>query len=85
MKVKALLIASLVAFSSLNAASLIDEAKNSGLVALPKDQKGVDEILKQNGVKASEFTLEKQSLAKSFILNHAFQKVVSFLVIPVTM
>lgn len=52
---------------------------------MPKDQKGVDEILKQNGVKASEFTLEKQSLAKSFILNHAFQKVVSFLVIPVTM
>ncbi|GML45211.1 hypothetical protein B11428_10860 [Campylobacter jejuni] len=46
MKVKSLLIASLVAFSSLNAASLIDEAKNSGLVALPKDQKGVDEILK---------------------------------------
>lgn len=85
MKVKALLIASLVAFSSLNAASLIDEAKNSGLVALPKDQKGVDEILKQNGVKASEFTLEKAELGKSFILNHAFQKVVSFLVIPVTM
>lgn len=35
MKVKSLLIASLVAFSSLNAQSLIEEAKNSGLVALP--------------------------------------------------
>lgn len=65
MKVKALLIASLVAFSSLNAASLIDEAKNSGLVALPKDQKGVDEILKQNGVKASEFTLENRAWQKA--------------------
>lgn len=85
MKVKLLLIASLVAFSSLNAASLIDEAKNSGLVALPKDQKGVDEILKQNGVKTSEFTLEKAELGKNFILSHAFQKAVSFLVIPVTM
>lgn len=85
MKVKLLLIASLVAFSSLNAASLIDEAKNSGLVALPKDQKGVDEILKQNGVKASEFTLEKAELGKNFILSHTFQKAVSFLVIPVTM
>lgn len=41
MKVKSLLITSLVAFSSLNAASLIDEAKNSGLVALPKDQKAL--------------------------------------------
>lgn len=85
MKVKLLLIASLVAFSSLNAVSLIDEAKNSGLVALPKDQKGVDEILKQNGVKASEFTLEKAELGKNFILSHAFQKAVSFLVISVTM
>ncbi|SQE23797.1 Cytochrome c551 peroxidase [Campylobacter jejuni subsp. doylei] len=59
-----MLIASLVTFSSLNAASFIGEAKNSGLVALPKDQKGVDEILKQNGVKASEFTLEKADLGK---------------------
>lgn len=62
MKVKSLLIASLVAFSSLNAQSLIEEAKNSGLVALPKDQKGVDEILKANGVKATEFTLDKVEL-----------------------
>lgn len=74
MKVKALLIASLVAFSSLNAASLIDEAKNSGLVALPKDQKGVDEILKQNGVKASEFTLEKAELGKKLYFEPRLSK-----------
>ncbi|ECP6138694.1 cytochrome-c peroxidase [Campylobacter jejuni] len=74
MKVKSLLIASLVAFSSLNAASLIDEAKNSGLVALPKDQKGVDEILKQNGVKASEFTLEKAELGKKLYFEPRLSK-----------
>ncbi len=84
MKVKSLLIASLVAFSSLNAQSLIEEAKNSGLVALPKDQKGVDEILKANGVKATEFTLDKVELGKNFILSLAFQKVELFHVIPVT-
>ncbi|KQI39128.1 cytochrome C biogenesis protein CcsA [Campylobacter jejuni CVM 41914] len=74
MKVKSLLIASLVAFSSLNAASLIDEAKNSGLVALPKDQKGVDEILKQNGVKASEFTFEKAELGKKLYFEPRLSK-----------
>lgn len=83
MKVKSLFIASLIVFSTLNATSLIEEAKNSGLVPLPKDQKGVDEILKQNGVEASEFTLEKAELGKNFILSHVFQKVVLFHVILV--
>ncbi|HHD0225264.1 TPA: cytochrome c peroxidase, partial [Campylobacter coli] len=74
MKVKSLLIASLVAFSSLNAQSLIEEAKNSGLVALPKDQKGVDEILKANGVKATEFTLDKVELGKKLYFEPRLSK-----------
>ena len=74
MKVKSLLIASLVVFSSLNATNLIEEAKNSGLVALPKDQKGIDEILKQNGIKASEFTLEKVELGKKLSVEPRLSK-----------
>lgn len=74
MNIKSLLTVSLFAFSSLNAANLIDEAKNSGLVSLPKDQKGVDEILKQNEIKASEFTLEKAELGKKLYFEPRLSK-----------
>jgi len=74
MKIKLFFITSLVAFSSLNATNLIEEARNSGLVSLPKNQKGVDEILKQNGVKASEFTLEKAELGKKLYFEPRLSK-----------
>ncbi|MFQ6342448.1 cytochrome-c peroxidase [Campylobacter sp. VTCC 70190] len=74
MKIKLFFITSLVAFSSLNATNLIEEARNSGLVSLPKNQKGVDEILKQNGIKASEFTLEKAELGKKLYFEPRLSK-----------
>ncbi|EPD8509915.1 cytochrome-c peroxidase [Campylobacter upsaliensis] len=77
MKIKSLLVASSLAFasiSSLGAANLIEEAKNLGFVSLPKDQKGVEEILKQNGIKASEFSLEKVELGKKLYFEPRLSK-----------
>lgn len=76
-KIKSLLVASslmLVSASGLNAASLMDEAKNAGLMSLPKDQKGVDEILKENGIKASEFSFEKAELGKKLYFEPRLSK-----------
>lgn len=71
---KKLLVSSLLAFSILNANALIDEAKNAGLVALPKDQKGVDAILKENGVEASQFSLAKAELGKKLYFEPRLSK-----------
>lgn len=51
--------------ANLGALSLVDKVKQSGLASLPKNQKEVDDILKQNGVKASPFSIENQSLVKT--------------------
>lgn len=59
---------------SLNAASLIDEAKSMGLSPLPKDQKGIDLILKENGVIASEFTEAKAELGKKLFFEPRLSK-----------
>lgn len=71
---KKLLVSSLFIFSILNANALIEEAKNAGLVALPKDQKGVDAILKENGVEASEFSLAKAELGKKLYFEPRLSK-----------
>lgn len=71
---KKLLVSSLLAFSILNANALIDEAKNAGLVALPKNQKGIDAILKENGVEASQFSLAKAELGKKLYFEPRLSK-----------
>lgn len=74
---KKLLVSSLVAMSfsiALHANALIEEAKNAGLAPLPKDQKGIDVILKENGVKASAFTLEKAELGKKLYFEPRLSK-----------
>lgn len=74
---KKLLISGFIALSilnALNANTLIDEAKNAGLVALPKDQKGVDAILKENGVEASQFSTEKAELGKKLYFEPRLSK-----------
>ncbi|WP_276883128.1 cytochrome-c peroxidase [Campylobacter cuniculorum] len=84
MKLRSLVVASsllLISTSVLNATNsgleakaLIKEAKDSGLVALPKDQKGVDEILKENGVKANPFSPEKAELGKKLYFEPRLSK-----------
>ncbi|MCR2059735.1 cytochrome-c peroxidase [Campylobacter helveticus] len=77
MKIKSLLVASslmLISVSGLSAASLIEEAKSLGFASLPKDQKGVDEILKQNGIKATPFSLEKAELGKKLYFEPRLSK-----------
>ncbi len=77
MKLRSLVLASALVFvsaSALNATSLVEEAKNSGLIPLPKDQKGVDEILKQNGVKAEPFSAEKAELGKKLYFEPRLSK-----------
>ncbi|WP_270985421.1 cytochrome-c peroxidase [Campylobacter helveticus] len=77
MKIKSLLVASslmLISVSGLSATSLIEEAKSLGFASLPKDQKGVDEILKQNGIKATPFSLEKAELGKKLYFEPRLSK-----------
>lgn len=45
----------LVVAVSLNAANLAQEAKDAGLLPLPKTQKEIDAFFKANGIKASKF------------------------------
>lgn len=71
---KKLLVFSFVILGILNANALIEEAKNAGLVALPKDQKGVDAILKENGVEASQFSLAKAELGKKLYFEPRLSK-----------
>ncbi|MGH2327141.1 cytochrome-c peroxidase [Campylobacter taeniopygiae] len=71
---RTLLFTAIFVASSLSAMNLIDEAKNSGLKPLPKDQKGVEEILKSNGVKASQFDLRKVELGKKLYFEPRLSK-----------
>lgn len=71
------LISSFVALSVASANplnALIDEAKSVGLAPLPKDQKGVDAILKENGIKASAFSTEKAELGKKLYFEPRLSK-----------
>ncbi|MBZ7955673.1 cytochrome-c peroxidase [Campylobacter molothri] len=71
---RTLLFTAIFVASSLSAMNLIDEAKNSGLKPLPKDQKGVEEILKSNGIKASHFDLRKVELGKKLYFDPRLSK-----------
>ncbi|MFB1639399.1 cytochrome-c peroxidase [Campylobacter sp. MRC_CM3] len=71
---RTLLFTAIFVASSLSAMNLIDEAKNSGLKPLPKDQKGVEEILKSNGIKASYFDLRKVELGKKLYFDPRLSK-----------
>lgn len=59
---------------TLNAASLLEDAKGAGLLPLPKDQKGVDKILKDNGVTASAFSNQKAELGKKLFFEPRLSK-----------
>ena len=76
MKISALFVASsLLLVSALSAnPALIKEAKSAGLVPLPKDQKGVDAILKQNNVKATAFSQAKADLGKKLYFDPRLSK-----------
>lgn len=54
--------------------SLIDEAKAAGLVALPKNQKEVDAMLKANNIKASPFSEAKVELGKKLYFDPRLSK-----------
>lgn len=87
MKSSVLFLGSVLLASSMFAVSdadLLKEAKNSGLIALPSDQKQVDAMLKEIGVKPNVYTEAKAELGKNFILSHVFQKAVSSAVILAT-
>lgn len=57
-----------------NAADLIQEAKDYGLAPLPKDQKGIDLILKENQIKASKFSEQKAELGKKLYFEPRLSK-----------
>lgn len=62
---KAFIVSSVVLSCSLVFGdSLIEQAKNAGLAPLPKNQKEVEAILKQNGIKMSHFSEAKAELGK---------------------
>lgn len=72
-KCKALSIM-LISACVLYANPLIEEAKSAGLVPLPKDQKGVDKILKANNIKASPFSEAKAELGKKLYFDPRLSK-----------
>ncbi|PZT49037.1 cytochrome C biogenesis protein CcsA [Helicobacter valdiviensis] len=78
MKISSLLSVSSILLAStlsLNAASsLVQEAKNAGLAPLPKNQKEVEKILKDMGVKFSPFTEEKAELGKQLYFEPRLSK-----------
>ncbi|TLD80469.1 cytochrome-c peroxidase [Helicobacter sp. MIT 05-5293] len=59
---------------SLNAADLLTEAKQAGLQPLPKDQNGVEVILKKNGIAFSKFSKEKAELGKKLYFEPRLSK-----------
>lgn len=69
-----ILVASTLSLSVLNAASLIQEAKDSGFVPLPTTQAQIDAMLKENGVKTSKFTPEKAELGKKLFFEPRLSK-----------
>lgn len=71
---KKLLFTSLVVAVSLNAANLAQEAKDAGLLPLPKTQKEIDAFFKANGIKASKFSNEKAELGKKLYFEPRLSK-----------
>lgn len=71
MKKISLLVAS-TAFA--NDKAFLDEAKAAGLAPLPKDQAGVEKLLKEMGVKASKFSKEKANLGKKLYFEPRLSK-----------
>ncbi|WP_026943411.1 cytochrome-c peroxidase [Helicobacter rodentium] len=59
---------------TLSAADLLSQAKDSGLVPLPKDQAGVDTMLTELGVKFSKFSQEKAELGKKLYFEPRLSK-----------
>ena len=58
----------------MNANSLIEEARNLGLIPLPKNQKGIEEILMDMNIKFSPFTEEKAELGKKLYFEPRLSK-----------
>lgn len=61
-------------YAAPSALELIKEAKEASLVPLPKDQSGVDKILKDNGIEASKFSKEKAALGKKLYFEPRLSK-----------
>lgn len=59
---------------TLSAADLLSQAKEAGLVPLPKDQAGVEAMLKEFGVKFSKFSQEKAELGKKLYFEPRLSK-----------
>lgn len=59
---------------TLSAQDLLNQAKDSGLVPLPKDQAGVEAMLKEFGVKFSTFSQEKAELGKKLYFEPRLSK-----------
>lgn len=73
-RMKKLFFSSLLVAVSLNAANLAQEAKDAGLLPLPKTQKEVDAYLKANGIKASAFSQAKAELGKKLYFEPRLSK-----------
>lgn len=65
---------SLLIVSVFGATSLLQEAKKAGLTPLPKDQKGVSKILKENGLKETPFSDAKAELGKKLFFEPRLSK-----------
>ncbi|KAB0612414.1 cytochrome-c peroxidase [Campylobacter hyointestinalis] len=77
MKGSVLFLSSVLVASSMFAisdADLLKEAKNAGLVALPSDQKQVDAMLKEIGVKPNKFSEAKAELGKKLYFEPRLSK-----------
>lgn len=77
MKNSVLFFSSFLVATSLFAASdadLLKNAKDAGLAPLPKTQKEVDAILKQNGVEPNKFSEEKAELGKKLYFEPRLSK-----------
>ncbi|ANE36431.1 periplasmic diheme cytochrome c peroxidase [Campylobacter iguaniorum] len=77
MKSSVLFLGSVLLASSMFAVSdadLLKEAKNSGLIALPSDQKQVDAMLKEIGVKPNVYTEAKAELGKKLYFEPRLSK-----------
>lgn len=71
---KVAFFSSLLVVSVFGATSLLQEAKNAGLAPLPKDQKGVSKILKENGLKETAFSDAKAELGKKLFFEPRLSK-----------
>ncbi|TKX29332.1 cytochrome C biogenesis protein CcsA [Campylobacter sp. MIT 12-5580] len=74
MKKSISLLSALILSSSLSAASLVEEAKSFNLLPLPQNQAEVDLVLKENGLEASKFSVEKAELGKKLYFEPRLSK-----------